>query len=37
VMVNYEDVGGNSNRTLRLTIRDGKTLLKVSGQGETEL
>jgi len=37
VMVNYEDVGGNSNRTIRLMIRDGKTLLKVSGQGETAL
>jgi chemotaxis protein CheD len=37
VMINYEDVGGNSNRTVKLTIRDGKTWLKVSGQGVTEI
>ena len=37
VMINYEDVGGNSNRTVKLTIRDGKTLLKVSGQGVIEV
>jgi chemotaxis protein CheD len=37
VMINYEDVGGNSNRTVKLTIRDGKTWLKVSGQGVTEV
>ncbi|MBN1105305.1 MAG: chemotaxis protein CheD [Deltaproteobacteria bacterium] len=37
VMVNFEDVGGNNNRTIRLMIRDGKTLLKVSGEGEREI
>lgn len=37
VMVNFEDVGGNSNRTVKLTIRDGKTWLKVSGQGVVEV
>jgi chemotaxis protein CheD len=37
VMINYEDVGGNSNRTVKLTIKDGKTWLKVSGQGVVEV
>lgn len=34
VIIDYSDVGGNANRTLRLAIRDGQTALKVSGQGE---
>jgi len=34
VIVDFTDVGGNSNRTLRLAINDGQTSLKVSGQGE---
>ena len=34
VIVDYSDVGGNANRTLRLAIKDGRTGLKVSGQGE---
>ncbi len=34
VIVDYSDVGGNSNRTLRLAVKDGQTGLKVSGQGE---
>lgn len=37
VMVDYENVGGNSNRTLKLTVRDGKVWLKVSGEGVMEL
>lgn len=37
VMVDYENVGGNTNRTLKLTISDGKGWLKVSGQGVTEI
>ncbi|RJR34756.1 MAG: chemotaxis protein CheD [Desulfobacteraceae bacterium] len=37
VMVDYENVGGNTNRTLKLTVRDGKIWLKVSGQGVTEI
>ena len=37
VMVDYENVGGNTNRTLKLAVRDGKTWLKVSGQGVTEI
>jgi chemotaxis protein CheD len=37
VMVDYENVGGNCNRTLKLTVLDGKTWLKVSGQGVTEI
>jgi len=37
VMVDYENVGGNTNRTLKLAVGDGKTWLKVSGQGVTEI
>lgn len=37
VMVDYEDVGGNGNRTLKLAIRDGKAWVKVSGQGVVEI
>jgi chemotaxis protein CheD len=37
VMVDYSDVGGNSNRTLRLAVKDGRTSLKVSGKSEKVL
>jgi chemotaxis protein CheD len=37
VMVDYEHVGGNTNRTIRLTVRDGNIWLKVAGQGVTEI
>jgi chemotaxis protein CheD len=33
-MVSYEDVGGNVNRTVKLAVKDGSCLLKVSGNGE---
>jgi chemotaxis protein CheD len=35
VMVDYADVGGNSNRTLRIALKNGQARLKISGQGET--
>lgn len=34
VMIDYEDVGGNSNRTIKMAINNGQTRLKVSGVGE---
>lgn len=34
VIVDYSDVGGNANRTLRLAVKDGQAGLKVSGQSE---
>jgi chemotaxis protein CheD len=34
VIVDYSDMGGNSNRTLRLAVKDGQAGLKVSGQSE---
>lgn len=34
VIVDYTDVGGSTNRTLRLALKDGKAGLKISGQGE---
>jgi chemotaxis protein CheD len=37
VMIDYEDVGGNVNRTLRLVVKTGQNLLKISGQGEREI
>jgi len=37
VMVNFEEVGGNTNRTLRLSVKDGRTWLKVSGLVEREI
>jgi chemotaxis protein CheD len=37
VMIDYSDVGGNSNRTLRLSIKDGRTSLKVSGKSDKVL
>ena len=37
VMIDYEDIGGNVNRTLKLAIREGHSFLKVSGQGEVKI
>ena len=37
VVIDYSDVGGNANRTLRLSVKDGQAGLKASGQGETIL
>jgi chemotaxis protein CheD len=35
VMIDFEDVGGNVNRTLKLEINSGNTILKVSGVGSS--
>lgn len=37
VMVSHEDVGGNVNRTIKLSVGDGSCRLKVSGKGEYEV
>lgn len=37
VIIDFSDVGGSTNRTLRLAVKDGRTGLKVSGQGEKSL
>jgi chemotaxis protein CheD len=37
VMVDYEDVGGNVNRTIRLNVANGEMMLKVSGQEEIKI
>jgi chemotaxis protein CheD len=37
VMVDYEDVGGTVNRTLRIAVLNGETSLKVSGSGVKEI
>jgi hypothetical protein len=36
-MIDYEDVGGMVNRTLKLAVKDGKVRLKISGKGEVEI
>jgi chemotaxis protein CheD len=37
VMIDYEDVGGNANRTLKLAIKTGQAWLKTPGQGVREI
>ncbi|MCP4355811.1 MAG: chemotaxis protein CheD, partial [Proteobacteria bacterium] len=37
VITDYEDVGGNVNRTIRLDIATGDVYIKTSGQGETKV
>ena len=37
VMIDYQDVGGSPNRTLKLAVKNGQAWLKVSGQGEREI
>jgi len=37
VLVDYEDVGGSVNRTVRLEIGTGNMYSKVSGQGELKI
>lgn len=37
VMVDFEDVGGSVNRTLKMTIKDGQAWLKTGGMGEKEI
>ncbi len=37
VMTDFENVGGNSNRTLKLEIKTGQAWLKVSGMGMSKI
>jgi chemotaxis protein CheD len=37
VIADYQHVGGSSNRTIRLSIKDGRAWLKVSGMGLIEV
>lgn len=37
IMIDFEDVGGSVNRTLRLKIKSGSASLKVSGVGTREI
>ena len=32
VMIDYEDVGGNTNRTFKLSVNNGEIQVKISGQ-----
>lgn len=37
VMIDYENVGGNVNRTIKLALENGAASLKISGQGVIEI
>ncbi|MBF0302574.1 MAG: chemotaxis protein CheD [Desulfamplus sp.] len=37
VLINYEDVGGNVNRTIRLEIKTGDIFVKTSGSSEVKI
>ena len=37
VLIDHENVGGNSNRTVKLKVKDGSIWLKVSGKGVIEI
>jgi chemotaxis protein CheD len=37
VMIDYEDVGGNVNRTLKLAIKTGQAWIKTPSQGVMEI
>lgn len=37
IMIDFEDVGGTVNRTLKLKIKNGSASLKVSGAGTREI
>jgi len=37
VLVQAEHIGGSVNRTVRIDLKTGTVILKVSGQGELEL
>ncbi len=37
VVIDYRDVGGTVNRTIRLAVKNGDVLIKVSGKGEKKI
>lgn len=37
VLIDYRDVGGNVNRTIKLEVKTGDAWIKVSGQGEKKI
>ena len=37
VIIDFEDVGGTVNRTVKLAVKNGQTWLKISGKGEIEI
>lgn len=37
VFIDYRDVGGNVNRTVRLAVKSGEVSIKVSGRGEKKI
>jgi chemotaxis protein CheD len=37
VIIDYKDVGGTVNRTLKLAVKNGDTWIKISGKGEKRI
>ena len=37
VMIDYQDVGGNVNRTIKLAVKNGDAWIKTSGKGEKKI
>lgn len=37
VIVDYSDIGGSSNRTIKMAIKSGEIWLNISGQGEKRI
>ncbi len=37
IVLDYEDLGGSFNRTLKLAVKNGRVWVKVSGKGEKEI
>ena len=37
VFIDYRDVGGNVNRTVKLAVKYGEVTMKVSGRGEKKI
>jgi chemotaxis protein CheD len=37
IKIDHEEVGGNVNRTLKLSVKTGQSWVKISGKGELEV
>lgn len=37
IITSYQHVGGNSNRTIKMSVKDGHTWINVSGEGVIEI
>ena len=37
IMIDYQEVGGNANRTIKVAVKNGDAWLKTSGKGEKKI